>query len=131
MVLMVVSWLVIVVAGVSILVSIYNAIAARMREIAILRALGATRNTVLELICTEAAMIGLIGSIGGIVLGHLIGAVESVYFNKTLGQSINWYQLSGGELAAVAIAVVIAALAGLVPALKAYRTPVAVNLTAA
>lgn len=43
--------LVTAVAAVSILVSIYNAVSARKREIAILRALGATRGKVLALIC--------------------------------------------------------------------------------
>src|SRR5438309_1752431 len=46
-VLLIVSRLVMLVAGVSILVSIYNSVSARMREIAILRALGATRGRVL------------------------------------------------------------------------------------
>jgi len=43
LVLLVLAALVSVVAAVSILVSIYNSVSARLREIAIFRALGATR----------------------------------------------------------------------------------------
>ena len=127
-VLLIVSRLVMLVAGVSILVSIYNSVSARMREIAILRALGATRGRVLTLICTEAAVIGFLGAVLGLIVGHLIGAIESGYFQQTLGQTIDWFRVSSGELSSLALAVVIAAVAGLVPAMKAYRTPVAVNL---
>jgi putative ABC transport system permease protein len=42
-VLLLISFLVTIVATVAILVSIYNSVSARLREIAILRALGATR----------------------------------------------------------------------------------------
>lgn len=128
-VLLVISRLVMLVAGVSILVSIYNSVSARMREIAILRALGATRIRILTLICAEAALVGLVGSLLGLVVGHLVGAVESYYFNLTIGQSIDWVRVSGQEWDVILLAVAIAALAGLVPAMKAYGSPVAVNLT--
>jgi putative ABC transport system permease protein len=127
-VLSVIAVLVTVVAGVGILVSIYNSISARMREIAILRALGATRARILELICTEAALVGLMGAGLGLIAGHLVGAVESGYFLRKIGQSINWMYVSRNEVWSLVLAVGIAAVAGLVPALKAYRTPVAVNL---
>jgi putative ABC transport system permease protein len=128
-VLLIISWLVMVVAGVSILVSIYNSVSARMREIAILRALGATRERILSLICAEAALIGLVGALVGVLVGHLTGAVESYYFNKTLGQSIRWMLVSEKEYLVVLLAVFIATVAGLVPAIKAYSVPVATNLT--
>jgi putative ABC transport system permease protein len=128
-VLLIISRLVMVVAGVSILVSIYNSVSARMREIAIMRALGATRLRILTLICAEAALVGLFGSLLGLLFGHLTGAIESFYFNQRIGQSIEWYHVSTTEFYSVLLAVGIAALAGLVPAVKAYSSPVAVNLT--
>jgi putative ABC transport system permease protein len=129
-VLLIISILVSVVAGVGILVSIYNSVAARMREIAILRALGATRTRVLTLICVEAGLIGLIGGICGLIVGHAIGAIGSAAMDRTLGQGFNWFAVGPEELAYLAGVVVVAVLAGLVPAMKAYRTPVATNLAA-
>ena len=128
--LLAVAALVTLVAAVSILVSIYNSVSARLKEIAILRALGATRRRVLALICLEAGLIGLFGGLLGIIVGHLAAGAGSVYFNKTLGESINWVTPDRWEGVYLLGATVIAVLAGLVPALKAYRTPVATNLVA-
>jgi putative ABC transport system permease protein len=127
-----IALLVTIVAAVSILVSIYNSISARNREIAILRALGATRMKILTLICLEAGLIGLCGAILGLVLGHLIlGSIASAYLQAYVGQGINWWTPGGEEWLYLVIVVLIAILAGLVPALKAYRTPVADNLVTA
>jgi putative ABC transport system permease protein len=130
-ILLLISFLVSIVAAVGILVSIYNSVAARTREIAILRALGATRGRVLTLICAEAALIGLIGSILGVVVGHGIGGVVSAYMDAFIGQGFDWLPLRLDEVGYVATVVFIALLAGLVPAMKAYKTPVATNLVAA
>ncbi len=129
-VLLVISLLVTVVAGVGILVSIYNSVSARMKEIAILRALGATRKRVLTLICIEAGLIGLVGGLAGLMVGHAMAAVASVYMNRLMGQTINWSLIDTREWKYLAGVVILAVLAGLVPALKAYRTSVAANLVA-
>ena len=46
-----------------------------------------------------------------------------------LGQSIEWWMVDWLEVGYLAVVVILSVLAGLVPALKAYRTPVATNLT--
>jgi putative ABC transport system permease protein len=129
-VLLIISALVTIVAAVSIMTTIYNSVAARMREIAILRALGATRVRILSLICFEAALVGLIGGVAGFVAGHLLSAAGSVYLQQTVGEGIHWLQVDRWEIAYLVAVVVIAFGAGLVPALKAYSTPVATNLVA-
>jgi putative ABC transport system permease protein len=125
-----ISYLVTVVAAVGILVSIYNSISARMREIAILRALGATRTKILSLICLEAGLIGLFGGIIGLLAGHALGAAGSAYLQSLVGDGFNWVAVGMDEWIYLGAVVVLAVLAGLVPALKAYRTPVATNLVA-
>ena len=126
--LLAIALLVSVVASVGILVSIYNSVSARLREIAILRALGATRARILAIICLEAALVGLIGGILGIIAGHALGGVASMYFSRLLGQGIAWLAVGSEELLYLGIVVLIALIAGLVPALKAYRVSVASNL---
>lgn len=128
--LLLISVLVIVVAAVSILVSIYNSIVARRREIAILRALGATRLRVVALICVEAGLIGLLGGVVGLLIGHGLGALSSIFLRSRLGEGINWVLVGGDEWLYLLAVCVLAVLAGLVPAMKAYRTPVARNLVA-
>jgi putative ABC transport system permease protein len=119
------------VAAVGILVSIYNSVSARLKEIAILRALGATRKTVLTLICLEAGFIALFGSILGLALGHGVNAVGAWYMLHNFGENLSyngWELLSEGIY--VIAVIVLAIIAGLVPAMKAYRTSVATNLVA-
>lgn len=127
-ILLLISILVSVLAGVGILVSIYNSVSARNKEIAILRALGATKTRVLLLICLEAGLIGLVGGILGWMGGHLIGAAASQMMEKQVGQGFNWLRIGGEEVLYLGLVVIIAVVAGLIPALKAYRTPVATNL---
>jgi putative ABC transport system permease protein len=124
-----VSWLVTIVAAVGILVSIYNSVAARRREVAVLRALGATRNRVLLLICLEAGLIGLLGGILGMTAGHLLAGVGSQIMVQTLGEGINWLAMAKDQWLYLGAVVVLSVLAGLVPALKAYSTPVAEHLS--
>ncbi len=119
-----------VVAAASIMTTIYNSVSARLREIAILRALGATRAKILTLICTEAVIVGVVGGLLGFLVGHALSAAGSAYLNQTLGESIDWITIGPEEWYYLALVVVMAFLAGLVPAMKAYRTPVATNLVA-
>ena len=129
-ILLLISLLVSVVAGVGILVSIYNSVSARTREIAILRALGATRGRILTLICAEAVLIGALGSLLGLLAGHALGGIASTYMNNFIGQGFDWISIRPDEFIYMLIVVGIALFAGLVPALKAYQTPVATNLVA-
>ncbi len=126
--LFVIAALVLVVSAVSILVSIYNSVAGLSREIAIMRALGATRGRILAIVCLEAGMVGLIGAVVGIVGGHVLVGAGSVYMREVMGTGLGWWHFTGAEVLYLVVAVVVAMLAGLVPALKAYWTPVAENL---
>ena len=126
--LLLISGMVMVVGGVSILVSIYNSVTARGREIAIMRALGATRARILTAVCVEAALVGLMGGVIGLFAGHLLAAGASVYLQRWMGTGIGWWRVGGAEMLYLAVVVAVSLVAGLVPALKAYGTPVAENL---
>lgn len=139
-VLALIAYLVVVVAAGSILASIYNTMNERRREFAILRALGARRGTVFSAIIAEAASIALLGSaLGFIVYAAILYCAAAVIRQQTgvvldvfrSGQ-VEWF---GQPLPVVVLApvlmVLIGALAGVVPAWKAYATDVASNLTPA
>ena len=127
-VLALVAYLVALVAAGSVLASIYASMNARRRDLAILRALGAHRRTVFGAVVTEAAAIGALGSAGGfavyfvlmIVVSNVIRAQTGVVLNLAAWQPVLWIC----PLAMIALA----ALGGIVPALKAYRIPVAETL---
>src|SRR5262245_12068666 len=60
-----------IVSGISILVSIYNSMSERRGEIAVMRALGAGRGTVMTIILLEATLLALGGGFLGWLAGHL------------------------------------------------------------
>jgi putative ABC transport system permease protein len=126
--LLLISLLVTAVAGVSILVSIYNSVSARNREIAILRALGATRGRILAAVCLEAGMVGTAGGVLGWVGGHILAAGGAWYLQRLMGTGLPWWRVDAAEGVYLLAVVAMAFGAGLVPALKAYRVPVAEHL---
>ena len=63
--------LVVVVAGVGVMVSIYNSMNDRRREIGIMRALGAARSTVMSIVLMESVLLALLGGMAGVILGHV------------------------------------------------------------
>jgi len=127
-VLTLVAYLVALVAAGSVLTSIYNSMSARRRDLAILRALGARRRTIFGAVLAEAACIGGLGAAAGFVvyfglfagIASLVRAQTGVVLNLTAVHPVLW-------LCPLAMTL-LCALGGVVPALKAYRTPVAETL---
>lgn len=122
--------LIVIVAGIGIMVSIYNSMSSRHREIAIMRSLGASRGTVLTIVLLESILLSLGGGVLGMVLGHgLIGALNPLIVAQT-GVSIGLLQFDGWELVLIPGLGLLASLVGFLPALAAYRTNVSKALTA-
>ncbi len=122
--------LVLVVAGIGIMVSIYTSMSERRHEIAVMRALGAGRITVMLVILLESILLSLGGGALGLVLGHgLIGLLNPIIVQQT-GVSVPWMQFNLLELILIPGLVMLASLVGYLPALAAYRTDVAKSLRA-
>ena len=127
--LLILAVLVVVVAGIGILVSIYNSMSDRRRDIAIMRALGARRWIVMMVILLESILLSLGGGAIGAVLGHgLIGAMAPTILEYT-GVVVSPLQFTWAELVLLPGLVVLAAAVGYLPAAIAYRTDVAGSLT--
>jgi putative ABC transport system permease protein len=127
-VLTLVAYLVALVAAASVLASIYNSMSARQRDLAILRALGAQRRMIFGAVVAEAACIGALGAAVGFAVyfalfagvAELIRAQTGVVLELGARHPVQWIC----PLAMIALC----ALGGMVPAFKAYRTPVAETL---
>jgi putative ABC transport system permease protein len=117
--------LIIVVSGVSIFVSIYNSMSDRKREIAIMRALGARRQTVFSIILAESVLLCVGGGLLGILLGHGLVFAAAPFVEHQTGLIINPLAFEAMELWLLPLMVVFASLVGFVPGMTAYRTDVA------
>lgn len=117
------------VAAIGIANTMTMAILERTREIGLMKAIGATNRDVLAIFLGEAAGIGFVGGLGGVVIGWLAGqginVVALVYLaNQTAQQggmppSVAVYTPLWLPLFALAFSTLIGLLSGLYPALRA------------
>jgi len=122
--------LIIVVSGIGVMVSIYNSMNDRRRDIAVMRALGAARGTVLSVILVESILLSVGGGLLGMILGHALVALLGPTVERLAGVSLGFFQFDKYELVLIPALVVLASLVGYLPALSAYRTDVAKALSA-
>lgn len=121
--------LIILVSGVGIFVSIYNSMSDRKKEIAIMRALGASRQTVFSVILMESALLCLIGGLLGIILGHGLVFVISPIVAERSGIIMDPYNFQLAELIILPAMIILASLVGFIPGMTAYHTDVAETLS--
>jgi putative ABC transport system permease protein len=147
--LLVLTALICIVSGISILVSIYNSMSERRGEIAIMRALGASRATVMTIILLEATLLALGGGVMGWLAGHTgcwllspwieeqTGVQIGFYSGEPALRVLSWLGLSGSlaeqvvlplESVLIPALVLLAIGVGIWPAISAYRTDVARSL---
>jgi putative ABC transport system permease protein len=119
----------------------------RRHEIAVMRALGASRGTVMSVILLESILLSLAGGVGGWLSGHALNWLASGEIERRSGVSVGFFDMApplnveifglnpiigriSPELFLIPALVLLAVLVGLLPAMSAYRTDVAKSLGA-
>lgn len=123
--LIVMTGLILIVSGVGIFVSIYNSMADRRREIAVMRALGAQRSTVFWIIFCESVILCAGGGLFGMFLGHGLVVFAAPLLEAKTGLLINPWAFEQWELVLLPVMIGLASLVGIIPGMTAYRTDVA------
>ncbi|MDX1950954.1 MAG: ABC transporter permease [Verrucomicrobiota bacterium] len=118
-----------IVAASGISASLYNALASRQREIAIFRALGAHRSTLLGMVLLESMAITMIGVVTGWLLSVLLIEMISGILSATVGLTLDGFSLHPALWIIPAAYGLMGALAGLVPGWRAYSSEVARGLS--
>ncbi|MFK7769379.1 MAG: ABC transporter permease [Mariniblastus sp.] len=139
------------VSALSILVGIYNSMSQRQHEIAVMRALGASRSKVMLIMLSEAVLLAFVGGMLGWVSGHALNAALGPVVESRTGVSIGFFDFAppvplaafpGAEILPSSLAMVgispefliipclmlLAILVGIYPAISAYRTDVSKSL---
>jgi putative ABC transport system permease protein len=127
-VLWVVFVLVLVVAATSILVSLYNTMNERRREIAIMRSLGAHRGQILWIILQESLVVAISGAVLGVAACHVTAFLLADLIELKSGVRVDWRVFSPLEIWLILGSGLLGAIAGLLPAIKGSMTEVATNL---
>lgn len=101
-------------------------VAQRTRELALLRALGASRRQVRRSVLAEAALTGAFGSLLGLGLGLLVATALKAFIGSASGGSLNSAPLviePGSVIFAFLLGVGLTCLSAYVPARRAAKVP--------
>jgi putative ABC transport system permease protein len=113
---------VVLVSALGVVTALLISVLQRRREMGLLRAIGASQAQVVYLVLAEAALMGVFGSILGILFSiPLQWYVLKIAFLEEAGHVFPLYVPWGENIVIALIALVIATLAGLGPALYAVR----------
>ena len=127
-ILMAVAYLVVVVASITIMIGLYMAIQMRRRDLAVMRALGAGAGDIFGAVIVEAIFVTVLGVGTGWLLGNVGTWALGFYLVSEYGLSIRSFTLSFEEIRAFAFVIMVGYLAGVIPAVQAYRRDVAKDL---
>lgn len=109
-------------------VALVSTLRERRRDLALLRSLGAGRRTVVGLVLIQALAISLAGAALGWIAGHLLAAIGCHQVQAETGMRFSAWYLSSADLGLLPAAVGLGLLAGLWPAVQAYRLGLLANL---
>jgi putative ABC transport system permease protein len=111
-------------AGLSVFIALWNAVRERRADLAMLRMLGASPQKVAGLLVCEALWLAFLASILGLFLGHLLTAAVGYLLQVEKSLPVTGWIWLVEEWAIPATAAVVAVVAALIPAISAYRVDV-------
>ncbi len=124
-----VSGMVVLTALLGMVTMILTTLNERRREMAILRSVGATPVTILSLLVTEAGVLTFFGVALGTILLYAALILLQPYIDRTYGLHIAIDPPTQDQLTVLAGIVIAGFVAGLLPALRAYRLSLADGMT--
>lgn len=127
-IMMVVGYVVVVISALSIMIGLYLSIIQRKRDLAIMRALGASAYEIFGAVMIEALLVTVIGIACGWALGKVVAVGLGIYMSTNYGFTIHGVATSMLELKFFAVVALIGLFAGIVPAWQAYQSDIAEDL---
>ncbi|MDX1891465.1 FtsX-like permease family protein [Mycolicibacterium sp. 050158] len=116
----IIAWIVVAVSAITLLNTLMLSVLDRRREIGVLRAIGATRAFTLRAILSEAAGIGIVGGLLGMVLGAVIQYLTAIALTDVLSIDVQWRPSASMALIGLG-ALAICLLGSVPPAVRAAR----------
>ena len=111
-----------VVAGMAVITVLGALVRERRRELAVMRALGASARQLIGVVVGEALLLGLAGAAGGLLIGVLVGYVLVAVVNvQSFGWTLRFLPPWGSVAGTAGLVIPACLLAGLVPAFLTLR----------
>lgn len=115
-------------AALSMFGALYNALEERRTDLAILRTLGAPPLKLFMLLLTEGLMLALAGAALGWVTGHITLDIVGHILAEERSLPLSGWIIAPNEAWLALVAIGVGVAAALLPALRAYRTDIAMTL---
>jgi putative ABC transport system permease protein len=111
-------------AGLSVFIALYNALRERSYDLAVMRTLGASKTTLLAAVLIEGLTLAVLGVLLGLLLGHLATELLGGWLRASQRLYITGWTFVPGELALVLLALAVGLVSALLPGALAYRTDI-------
>ena len=125
----IVSLSVIFVGLIGMMVSIFNSLESRRREVAILRAIGTSVKNIFTLLVAESIILSFCGCVLGVFLCFLILILVKPIIIHAFGLDISLVPLQSYEYLYLVSVIIFSGLLGLIPAYQAYKNSLADGLS--
>tara|TARA_B100001142_G_scaffold131073_2_gene132675 strand:+ start:3089 stop:4354 length:1266 start_codon:yes stop_codon:yes gene_type:complete len=116
-----IAFIIILVSGLSIFISLYNSLKKRRYELALIRVHGATKLQLIRLVFLEGLVLSFLGTIFGLLISRITLFIIPLLANQK--QMLNSFEftLIANEVWLVLIALFVGLLASVIPAILTYK----------
>jgi putative ABC transport system permease protein len=116
-----IAYIIIIVSGLSIFISLYNSLKKRRYELALMRVQGASKWQLVKLVLQEGMTLSLLGAIFGVLISRLTLFFMTFLMEQKYAVSSFQFNLINEELWLFPIALFIGLAASLIPTIQTYN----------
>ena len=123
------AYLIIIVSGISIFITLFNSMKERKYDMALIRTMGGTRLQLSSMLIYEGLILTVSGFILGIILSRLGLVFISSLMESSFNYSLNSYGILDDEFWLLAISILIGLIACLIPSIQVYKMDISKTLS--
>lgn len=116
-----IAFIIIIVSGLSIFISLYNSLKKRRYELALMRVHGATKWQLVKLVLQEGMILSVLGAIFGLLISRITLFSMSLFVEHKYAVNSFQFNLISEEMWLIPIALVIGFIASLIPTIQTYN----------
>ncbi len=117
----IIAFIIIIVSGLSMFISLYNSLKKRRYELALMRVHGATKWQLVQLVLQEGIILSVIGTVLGLLISRITLLLISLFADHKYTFSSFHFNLLNEELWLVPITLLIGVIASLLPTILSYN----------
>jgi len=125
----IIAILIMLISFLSVFISLYNSLKERKYELALMRTMGGSRNTLFRLILGEGLLLSIIGFVIGIALSRIAMLILSSVMKENFKYSFDQLGIIGPEFIMLGITLLVGILASMLPAVRAFKMDISKTLT--